>query len=135
MMTPFPSMSQVYYLLVQEERQRQVKNEHHFLSDDASFSASTTKPSPIPKRPDSRRSALFCDHYKKPGHTIERCYKIHGYPSKPQDKGRGGYNQTSSKRAYNTWTEQTAQDIQANQAEMQAPALPGLNYEQSKQLY
>ena len=31
MMSPFPAMSQAYSLLVQEEKQRQVKNESHFL--------------------------------------------------------------------------------------------------------
>ena len=26
------------------------------------------------------RRQLFCDHYKVNGHTIQKCYKIHGYP-------------------------------------------------------
>jgi len=43
MMTPFPSMSQAYSLLVQEERHRQVKTEMHFLGDNASLSATTGK--------------------------------------------------------------------------------------------
>jgi len=43
MMTPFPTMSQAYSLLVQEERQRQVKNEAHFLNENASLSASTQR--------------------------------------------------------------------------------------------
>jgi len=135
MMIPFPSMSQVYSLLIQEERQRQVRNEQHFLSDTASFSAGTTKPSPIAKRPDHKRSPLFSEHCKKPGHTVEKCYKLHGYPNKPQGRGRGGYTQASSRRACNTWTEQTTQDTPANQEEQQTPVLPGLNSEQCKQLY
>ena len=135
MMTPFPSMSQVYSLLVQEERQRQVKHEPHFLGDNASFTAGTTKPTTFQKRPDNRRSTLFCDHCKKTGHTMEKCYKIHGYPSKPQNKVRGGYHHTPNRKAYNTWTEQNTQDTQVAHTEMQAPNLPGLNPEQSKQRY
>lgn len=27
-----------------------------------------------------RGSNWFCDHCKVPGHGIERCYKLHGYP-------------------------------------------------------
>jgi len=41
MVTPFPTLSQAYSLLVQEERQRQVKNERQFLSDNASLTATT----------------------------------------------------------------------------------------------
>lgn len=29
---------------------------------------------------DFREKNLFCDHCKISGHTIQRCYKIHGYP-------------------------------------------------------
>ena len=43
MMTPFPTLSQAYSLLVQEERQRQVKNEVQFLSDGAPLSIATSK--------------------------------------------------------------------------------------------
>lgn len=27
-------------------------------------------------------SAYFCDHCRMYGHTVDRCYKIHGYPPK-----------------------------------------------------
>jgi len=44
MMTPFPSTSQAYSLLVQEERQRQVKINMCFLNENASISVGTNKP-------------------------------------------------------------------------------------------
>jgi len=112
-----------------------MKTEHHFLGDDASFFVRTAKQPAISQKLDNTRSTLFCDHYKMSGHTIKRCYEIHGYPNRPQGRGRGGYNQSSNRRAYNTWTEHTAQDVQASQIELQPPVLPGLNSEQSKQLY
>ena len=89
----------------------------------------------MPKRFDNRRQALFCDHYKRTGHTIEKCYKIYGYPSKPQGRGRGGYGQLSSREASNTWTEHSTQYTQALSTESQLLNLLGLNAEQSKQLY
>jgi len=117
MMSPFPSMSQAYSLLAQEERQRQLKTEQHFLGENTSFSAGTsnttfpTGPSKQlfnPKKSDGRKSTLFCEHCKRNGHTIERCYRIHGFPSKFQTRERGGFSQSSNIRAYNSWTEPTA---------------------------
>ena len=87
MKTPFPSMSQVYSLLVQEERQRQVKSEPQFLGDNASFTTGTTNPATVQRRSDNRRSNLFCEHCKKSDHTMDRCYKIHGYPTKHRIEG------------------------------------------------
>jgi len=45
-MVPFPSISQAYSLLVQEEIQRQVKTETHFLTENASLSIGISIPSP-----------------------------------------------------------------------------------------
>ena len=34
-------------------------------------------------------STLVCDYCKKSGHTRDRCYKLHGYPSNPKfQKGK-----------------------------------------------
>lgn len=30
---------------------------------------------------------LFCNYCKKPGHTIEKCYRLHGFP--PNNKYKG----------------------------------------------
>ena len=34
----------------------------------------------------SQRNTFFCDHCKVSGHTIQRCYKLHGYPPHFKDK-------------------------------------------------
>jgi len=62
MMSPFPAMSQAYSLLVQEERQRQLTNEAHFLNENASLSAGVNKP--VLEKFDAKKSTLFCDHCK-----------------------------------------------------------------------
>ena len=30
----------------------------------------------------SMKPPYFCDHYEVVGHSIDRCFKIHGYPNK-----------------------------------------------------
>jgi len=75
---------------------------------------------------------LSCDHRKRTGDTIDKCYKIHGYPNKPGNRARGAHHQSQGRRAYNTWIENESQDTpSATQTSM----LPGLNAEQSKQLF
>lgn len=116
MMSPLPNLSQAYSHLVQEERQRQVRTEAQFLTENASFSirsnpGANTKP-PFQRKSDGKRSQLYCDHCKRSGHTIDKCYKIHGYPdaAKPHGRGRGGYTfQNQNRRAYNAWSEQEPQ--------------------------
>ncbi|KAL8139482.1 hypothetical protein V2J09_005503 [Rumex salicifolius] len=36
-----------------------------------------------------RKSLYFCDHCKTQGHTIDRCFKLHGYPPQRNDKPQG----------------------------------------------
>jgi len=79
-----------------------VKTETQFLSENASLFAGISKQPLMSKRVDNKRQALFCDHCKRIGHTIEKCFKIHSYSSKPQGRGRGGYGQPSTRKAYNT---------------------------------
>ena len=142
MMVPFPSLSQAYSLLVQEEGQRQVRTETHFLTENASFSVDLNRSSPTQepwklnhKKADiGKRSSLFCEHCKKTGHTMDKCYKLHGYPNKAATRGRGGYGSVPSRRAYSSWTEHS-EPGGAPAPEPPSPALPGLSTEQSKQLY
>ncbi|XP_060200622.1 uncharacterized protein LOC132628885 [Lycium barbarum] len=51
MMNPLPHLDDAYNILLQDENQRQSK------------------------------ASLFCRYCKKPGHLIDKCYKLHGYPA------------------------------------------------------
>jgi len=132
MMAPFPSISKAYSLPVKEERQRQVKVEVSFLGENASLSVGTNKSLNSYKRNEGKRPQLFCDHCKRTGHTIEKCYKLYGYPSRPVGRGRGANHQGQNTTAYNTWTES---DNQEAVSDPQVPLMPSLNAEQSKQLF
>ena len=68
-MNPLPCLEQAYSLLVQEERQRQVKNATHFLNDSASsFRLGTQRATyeAFQRRPEGRRvSQRFYDYCKR----------------------------------------------------------------------
>ena len=137
MMSPFPSISQAYSLLVQEERQRQVKTELHFLGENASLTANANRqPTQPEKQPDNWKTNFrksdnrrFCDHCKRSGHSIDRCFKLHGYPSKSQGRGRGGSQTPQGRKGFSTWTDHESQETSPETPGLQ---LPGLNPEQSK---
>jgi len=137
MMNSFPSLSQIYSLLVQEERQRHVKSRNDFQSEGASFTAgaglNNAPRNPFIKRPEGRRASLFCEHCKRTGHTMDKCYKLHGYPNKNRQGGRGrtfrGANCT-----YGDQDSQTSADSipAAAASSNNTTLLPGLNQEPSK---
>ncbi|XP_075104151.1 uncharacterized protein LOC142178470 [Nicotiana tabacum] len=94
MISPLPSVSKAYSMLQHDERQRETSLALSFSSDSVSFSASSIPSThsqnhggKIPfnqkihlesKKP---RQPIMCRYCKKPGHTIEKCYKLHGFPS------------------------------------------------------
>ncbi|XP_048491595.1 uncharacterized protein LOC104883096 [Beta vulgaris subsp. vulgaris] len=101
MMQPLPNVSMVYILLVQEEKKRSIVSpgDNHamaFVSEDRKFESKVVvyKPphsSSWNRNQNSNRGGyngyngvrrnLYCEHCKMSGHTIDRCYKIHGHPS------------------------------------------------------
>ena len=85
LMDTIPSLSKVYSLLIQEETQRSVpnasvakvdstvlaaklSNNHHGTSIVSSNSGSKGKDRPT------------CTHCGKTGHTVDKCYELHGFP-------------------------------------------------------
>ncbi|XP_060209247.1 uncharacterized protein LOC132636409 isoform X1 [Lycium barbarum] len=73
--------------------------------ESASFVAGTnrsgnykTKFSPNNQHHSSSNSRLFCDFCKRPGHIMDRCYKLHGYP--PNNNNTQG-NSNHPNQSYN----------------------------------
>lgn len=89
MTSPLPNLSQVYNILLQKESQREIHSGGHFLFDSASLAANSRFPpstqyaGQFPKKfgTDPKKSTLHCNYCKKPGHSIEKCYKLHGFPA------------------------------------------------------
>jgi len=120
MIDPTPTLSQVYSLLVQEERQRQVKDSAQFQGEGASFNANTTnfRQAARQRRQEGKRNQLFCTHCKRNGHILEKCYKIHGYPGSNKQGGRP----RTFRNANNAWT-----DAKKTKEPTAIPSLPGLS--------
>ncbi|KAL8128501.1 hypothetical protein V2J09_017656 [Rumex salicifolius] len=101
---PMPSLGEVYNLVLQDEQHRGLHSISPLSSNSTVLNASH-KPSYGSGRghvsgPSSggrgsssrggargadRRSHFFCDHCKMPGHTMDRSYKLHGYPNQRAD--------------------------------------------------
>lgn len=98
MLNPLPTLSHAYKLLVQEERHKELSalsqssndaialaadrrrfpdqtNSYRPFSQHNSYNTGPNKMAGI-----KRASMYFCDHCKIPGHSTERCFKLHGYP-------------------------------------------------------
>ena len=93
MMDSLPSLSKVFTLVVQEERQRAVNLGLSPSMEPLTLVASNlplanaTKTNFSPQLKSLERS--LCSHYGLQGwYTIEKCYKLHGYPPgyKPKSK-------------------------------------------------
>ena len=93
-MDPFPSLNKVYSLMIQEETQRSaihcsnprvestalVAKSHNFH---ANFGVNYVGNNGI-----KGKEKPVCTHYGKSSHTIDKCYKLHGFPLGYKFKGK-----------------------------------------------
>ncbi|XP_021771486.1 uncharacterized protein LOC110735604 [Chenopodium quinoa] len=102
MMNPLPTISATYNLLVQDERKKEVSEVYKQHSAMVFLAADEKKMDHLGQHKQQftgntsrflyrRNTTMYCDHCKMPGHTMDRCYKIHGYPPK-YGYGKGGKN-------------------------------------------
>lgn len=92
-MDPFPSLSKIFSLVIQEERQCEIGN---------IFGNLLPTPPPASEYPIlfanaaqnsgyRMRDKLFCTHCNKTNHTVDKCFQLHGFPP-GFSRGRGhGY--------------------------------------------
>ncbi|XP_055835287.1 uncharacterized protein LOC129903789 [Solanum dulcamara] len=90
MISPLPTVSNAYALLIQEEKQREVKNTPKFPGESSSFVAAnanngnktfTTDFRTQRQTYENKKSGMVCKYCKKTGHLIDKCYKLHGFPT------------------------------------------------------
>ncbi|XP_060191013.1 uncharacterized protein LOC132620365 [Lycium barbarum] len=84
MISPLPNVNLAYSLLIQDEKQREIYVNSQFPGDSSSYLAvqqhsSTNKPQNYEYK--GKRNNLICSHCKKPGHSIDKCYRIIGFPA------------------------------------------------------
>nr|XP_016467727.1 PREDICTED: uncharacterized protein LOC107790323 [Nicotiana tabacum] len=143
MIQPLSSLDTVYNILLQDEKQRQVIPNTQFNSESASFNAnsninrfpsqlSSTKQYTQRVNFDSSNqksnTTLSCKYCKKPGHTIEKCYKLHGFP--PNFKFTKGKRSGTAASAEGQISESSALYSPTDQSFL----IPGLTKEQYSQL-
>lgn len=77
LMEPIPPITKVYAMLSQEETQRSVRLDSTPSNDQANSLAMAVRDDPKKFKGKDRP---LCTHCKMLGHTVDKCYKIHGYP-------------------------------------------------------
>ncbi|KAA8524423.1 hypothetical protein F0562_010853 [Nyssa sinensis] len=85
LMDPLPSINRVYGLILQEETQRNIQASPSI--DGVALAAKGILPSPKDHKAPPRKKSLKCTHCHKDGHTIDRCYFLHGFPPGPRKIG------------------------------------------------
>ncbi|XP_073062030.1 uncharacterized protein [Primulina eburnea] len=85
LLDPLPPINRVFALVVQEERQRAIGNQGSMNAPNPNMAfafKNDQNQSQFNSRPPPRfpKGRPFCTHCNIHGHTIETCYKIHGYP-------------------------------------------------------
>ncbi|XP_062073887.1 uncharacterized protein LOC133778075 [Humulus lupulus] len=71
---PFPSLSKVFSMIIQEENQRKLRPSQH-----TTFIA-VVPPFVPPSTSRAKKMQPTCTHYLKPGHLKEKCFFLHGFP-------------------------------------------------------
>ncbi|XP_075648679.1 uncharacterized protein LOC142619466 [Castanea sativa] len=100
MLEPFPSMSKVYALILQEESHKGIGH--------GQGSTFTPKPNSVAMYVNTRgnsgskggpkKDRPLCTHCNMLGHMVDKCYKLHGYP--PGYKHKGKINASANQVTY-----------------------------------
>lgn len=81
LMDPIPPVTKVFSLIIQEERQRTIGpkfNSTMETSNTMAFALRHDYANNANKF--HKRERPYCTHCKYQGHTVDKCYKLHGYP-------------------------------------------------------
>ena len=89
LMEPVPSINKFYSLLIQEERQRRVGSSNNHIESTALAMKGSNSTFILSRGKNSKgKDRPICTHYEKLGHTVEKCFKLHGFPFGFKPKGK-----------------------------------------------
>ena len=81
MIDPLPSVSWAFNLVSQEERQRSIGSTPTNSNENMIFAAPSSNVSvQLAAQQGRKHERPLCTHYNMLGHTVDKCYKLHGYP-------------------------------------------------------
>lgn len=134
LMDPIPSLNKIFSLIIQEERQRDIGTNNStstlaFNVRGQSNDSNKPRYSSGNQGYKGRKDSVYCTHCNKPGHTHEKCYKLHGFPP--------GYRTQSRSKNDNRANSISVNDIDTNlQGNVSSinEALTGLTQSQCEQL-
>ena len=78
---PLPSLREAFYEVRREESRKNLMMGSHQQPNMAESSALKTQFTPFDNRQKFKGGRPWCDHCRKPGHSRETCWKIHGKPA------------------------------------------------------
>ena len=89
LMEPLPFINKVYSLLIQEERQRNVGNSNaHVESTALVVKGSNSNHVFFGGKNSKSKDRPICSHCGRLGCTMEKCFKLHGFPLGFKPKGK-----------------------------------------------
>ncbi|XP_076955974.1 uncharacterized protein LOC143630989 [Bidens hawaiensis] len=104
MMQPLPYVNRAYGILMQDEKQKEIHTITDFTTSSTSMNASSG--GLTSGETGETRRALVCTHCKRNGHSVNKCYKLIGFPKDfkftkgkkfanlAEDQGNSGQNQS-----------------------------------------
>ena len=96
LLEPLPSLSKVFSLVVQEERQRTLGVRQSVPVDNLALNSTNSSVCAV----SSKAKRPICSHCNISGHTADKCYKLHGYPPGYKSKINGaGYKASNYQSA------------------------------------
>ena len=93
-MDPFPSLNKVYSLMIQEEIQRFAIHSSNPKVESTALVAKSQNfhanfgVNYVVNNGIKGKEKPVCTHCGKSGHTIDKCYKLHGFPPGYKFKGK-----------------------------------------------
>ena len=124
LMDPIPPINKVFALMAQEEKQRTIGVS---AADSSNALAMATKvDSRVGNKLQKTKDRPVCSHCKMLGHTIDKCYKLHGYPPGYKSKIKGQANVANAQASED-------QQVDAHSQE-QGQSMSALTNEQCHQL-
>ena len=102
MTKPFPSISKVYSLVLQEESHKSIGHRGSFSSQSDIMEMYANSKGNFGNsnwnKGNNKKERPFCTHCKMLWHTVEKYFKLHRYPPgyKPKGKSNANANQVSS---------------------------------------
>ncbi|KAH0634641.1 hypothetical protein KY290_038107 [Solanum tuberosum] len=109
MMNPLPSLAQTFSLLVQDEKQREIKPNAQVFMESAALNAGNSGKKVMESvafnangsaGASTSRTRIICDYCKRPGHIRDKCYKLHGYPQTNNNPQTNNYPNFNNQNGY-----------------------------------